>query len=81
MAASELWDEFMDRVIDAQRQIARRGGSPHHYRVMVNPQYHTDLMASAARTRSYTSHIDWDVRTNLPYGHIYLCHEVRAWPT
>lgn len=77
---TEPWDEFMDRVIEAQRQISRRGHSVHNYRVVVSPSYHQELMASAARTRAYTSHIDFDVQLGLPHGHIYLRHEVRAWP-
>jgi hypothetical protein len=81
MTTRELWDEFMDRVIAAQRDIIKRGWSPYEHRVVVNPQYHRDLMASAARIRAYTSHIDFDVRGEMPYGHITLRHEVRAWPT
>jgi hypothetical protein len=80
MSESAEWDVFMDRVIEAQRSISRRGGSPHNYRVVVGPEYHTDLMRSAARSGAYTSHIDFDVQPGVPVGHIYLRHEVRAWP-
>jgi hypothetical protein len=80
MSEPAEWDVFMDRVIAAQRSISRRGGSPHHYRVVVSPAYHTDLMRSAAQTGAYTSHVDFDVQPGMAYGHIHLRHEVTAWP-
>lgn len=45
-----VWDDFMDRVIEAQRQIARGGGSPYRYAVYVATDYYVRLEPYLGRT-------------------------------
>lgn len=50
MTAPSDWDLFMDRVIDAQRAIAKHGSSPYQYTVYVAPDYYEALAPHMGRT-------------------------------
>lgn len=73
MTVPTVWDEFIDRVIAAQREISRRGGSPHSYTVHVNPEHYMELEADLDR-----SVLPVKADPALRYGQVILRHEVAA---
>lgn len=67
------WDKFIDRVIAAQRDIAKRGGAPHAFTVYVHPDHFKALEPYLSRS---VLPVVPDER--LGEGEIVLRHEVRA---
>lgn len=63
----------MDRVIAAQRDIARRGGSPYHYTIFVGTDYYAELLPYLANT---SLSVERDPK--MGGADISLRHEVRA---
>ena len=73
MSAPSDWGLFMDRVIDAQRAIAKHGASPYQYTIYVAPEYYEALESHMERTILLVQPDSQLVGTA-----IVLRHEVRA---
>jgi len=68
-----VWDEFIDRVITAQRNISRVGGHPHSYTVHVHPTHYAELDPYLGQ-----SVLPVAADPALRYGQVVLRHEVVA---
>ena len=71
--SAQVWDEFIDRVITAQRNISRHGGSPHQYTAHVHPAHYVQLTPYLGQ-----SVLPIEADPALCYGQVVLRHEVVA---
>lgn len=67
------YDTFVDRVLDAQRHIARYSGLPYNYTVYINPAMLARLDGKLGRVV-----VPVVADASLADGEIVLRHEVRA---